>query len=112
MSTDGHGLRPTAPAQTALPVNGTRDYNGLMVISLREGKARLSELVEKASRGEDVLIAVRGKVKVRLTRAGAGTVDNKAWARELRKLREANSTGRPPKMTIDQIIDELREDRF
>jgi prevent-host-death family protein len=83
-----------------------------MVINLREGKARLSELVAKASSGEDVLIAVRGKVKARLTRAGAGTVDNKAWVRELRKLREANSTGRPPKMTIDQIIDELREDRF
>jgi len=39
-------------------------------------------------------------------------VDVKAWVRELRKIREANSTGCPPKMTIDQIIDELREDHF
>jgi prevent-host-death family protein len=83
-----------------------------MVINLREGKARLSELVAKASSGEDVLITVRGKIKARLTRAGAGTVDTAAWARRLERIRKANSTGRPPKMTIDQIIDELREDRF
>jgi prevent-host-death family protein len=83
-----------------------------MIINLRAAKARLSELVEKVSRGEDVFLTVWGKIKARLTRAGAGTVDTRAWARELRKIREANSTGRPPKMTIDQIIDELREDRF
>ena len=42
---------------------------GYMVRTLQESKARLSELVEAASRGEDVLISVRGKVKARLTRA-------------------------------------------
>ena len=40
-----------------------------MIKTLRESKAKLSELVEQASRGEDVLITVRGKVKARLTRA-------------------------------------------
>ncbi len=40
-----------------------------MVRTLRESKARLSELVERASQGEDVLITVRGKVKARLTKA-------------------------------------------
>lgn len=34
-----------------------------MTKTLRESKAKLSELVEVASRGEDVLITVRGKVK-------------------------------------------------
>ncbi len=36
------------------------DYHGHMIRTLRESKARLSELVELASRGQDVLISVRG----------------------------------------------------
>lgn len=42
-----------------------------MIKTLKESKAKLSELVERASRGEDVLITVRGRVKARLTRAPA-----------------------------------------
>lgn len=45
------------------------DYVGLMMKSLRESKAKLSELVERAYRGEDIVITVRGRVKARLTRA-------------------------------------------
>lgn len=40
-----------------------------MVRNLRESKAKLSELVELASQGQEVLITVRGRVKARLTPA-------------------------------------------
>ena len=49
-----------------------RDYNGYIIKSLRASKAKLSELVERASQGEDVLITVRGKVKARLTGVSVG----------------------------------------
>ncbi len=89
-----------------------RDYNSHMITSLRESKARLSELVERASQGEDVLISVRGKVKARLTRAVAPAreADRSAWLRELRALQKANATGKP-KITVEQILAQDREDR-
>jgi prevent-host-death family protein len=42
-----------------------------MVTTLRESKAKLSELVERASKGEDILITVRGKVKAKLNPSSA-----------------------------------------
>ena len=82
-----------------------------MITSLRDGKARLSELVERASRGEDVLITVRGKVKAKLTRVEdtTGARDRKAWIRELRALQRAHTVG--SKTTSEKIFSELREDR-
>ena len=38
----------------------------LMITTLREGKAKLSALVESAARGEEVVIMVRGKPRARL----------------------------------------------
>ena len=83
-----------------------------MIKTLRESKARLSELVQKASRGEDVLISVRGKVKARLTRAGAPerAGDRAAWLRELKALQRASATGRA-KITVEQILAQDREGR-
>jgi len=83
-----------------------------MMATLRESKARLSELVERASRGEDVLITVRGQPKARLTRAGAAADVplGAAWARQLRALQRAQ--GAPgAKLSIEQILAEDREDR-
>lgn len=37
-----------------------------MIATLKESKARLSELVAKAAKGEDVIITVHGKPKARL----------------------------------------------
>ncbi len=84
-----------------------------MIRSLRESKAKLSELVELASRGEDVLISVRGKVKARLTNAGAGATAplGARWANELRALQKAHRAGRP-KSSVEQILSQLREDRL
>lgn len=83
-----------------------------MVKTLRESKAKLSELVELASQGEDVLITVRGKVKARLTGVDvrSNQAETKAWLDELRALREAHTIKQT--LTIQQIIDENREDRF
>lgn len=86
-----------------------RDYNSRMIKTLRESKAKLSELVERASRGEDVLITVRGLVKARLTRVGLPSqqADMKNWARQLKHLQKKHATGRV-NLSIEQII---REDR-
>lgn len=84
-----------------------------MVKTLRESKATLSELVDRASRGEDVLITVRGHVKARLT--GAAPKPAKmggAWADELRVLHRSIQARPKPRLTIERILAEDREDRF
>jgi prevent-host-death family protein len=82
-----------------------------MIKTLRESKAKLSELVDRASRGEDVLITVRGTVKARLTRAASGKGSlGVAWARELKALQRSQGSGKS-NSSIDQILAEDREDR-
>jgi prevent-host-death family protein len=83
-----------------------------MVKTLRESKAKLSELVERASQGEDVLITVRGKVKAKLTKVSEGSKrDKKAWLEQLKDLQRQQSTGQTT-MTTEDILNELREERF
>ena len=80
-----------------------------MIKTLRGSKARPAEL---ASGGEDVLIGVRVKVKARLTgvpAAGYPSVGTD-WARELRSLQRAYSTGRHNAST-EQILAEDRDSR-
>jgi prevent-host-death family protein len=83
-----------------------------MIKTLRDSKAKLSELVEMASRGQDVLISVRGKVKARLTRATAPSRSSNRtlWVRELRRLQRSygRKTTHP---TVNEILAEQREDR-
>ena len=83
-----------------------------MITTLRDGKAHLSALVERASRGEDVLITVRGKVKAKLTRVEAtfDAKDRKAWLRKLRALRRKYALSQ--RTSTDTILDEIREDRL
>jgi prevent-host-death family protein len=84
-----------------------------MITTLRESKAKLSELVERASRGEDVLITVRGTVKARLTKVEASPAGfhGRAWVGELRTLQEAVKRRGKPKLTIERILAEHRADR-
>ena len=84
-----------------------------MMKSLRESKAGLSELVEAASQGEDVLITVRGKVKARLTKAGVPdrASTGAVWARQLRALQRAYGKPRP-KTSVERILADLRQDRI
>jgi antitoxin (DNA-binding transcriptional repressor) of toxin-antitoxin stability system len=84
-----------------------------MIKSLRESKAKLSELVDLAGRGQDVWIAVRGRVKARLTRAtaAASAADRKAWVRELKKLQKS-CKGKATRPTAQAILAQQREDRL
>lgn len=94
------------------------DYNGHMIATLRESKAKLSELVERASRGEEILITVHGKVKARLSEARQATpaAMGKTWADELRAL-HGDDRGKPkprrkPVLPVEKILEQDREDRF
>ncbi|MBZ5576683.1 MAG: type II toxin-antitoxin system prevent-host-death family antitoxin [Acidobacteriia bacterium] len=84
-----------------------------MVRSLRESKAKLSELVEAASRGEDVLITVRGKIKARLTRAEASHEQLRGadWARQLRTFQRGIAARGTPRLSTGRILAEDREER-
>jgi prevent-host-death family protein len=85
-----------------------------MVKTLQESKAQLSELVEAASSGEDVLISVRGKVRARLTRAteSSAGLTGREWAQELITLQKSIGARRKPKLTTEQILSETRADRI
>lgn len=83
-----------------------------MVKTLRESKAKLSELVDRASRGEDVLITVRGQLKARLTQATPEAAKvGEAWAEELRLLQRSMKGRRKPRLPAERILAEEREDR-
>ncbi|MDR3702486.1 MAG: type II toxin-antitoxin system prevent-host-death family antitoxin [Candidatus Sulfopaludibacter sp.] len=85
-----------------------------MVRTLRESKAKLSELVDAASRGEDVLITVRGKVKARLTKVvdSDTPIDGEQWAHELRAFRRTVTRPSKPGLSVERILTGVREDRF
>jgi len=84
-----------------------------MIINVREGKARLSELVSKAAAGEEVLITVRGQPKARLVAVSARLEppDLVSWAGELeeRLARQPVPAGEDSSAAI---LDELRAERF
>jgi prevent-host-death family protein len=82
-----------------------------MQTTLREAKAKLSEMVELASGGEEILITVHGKPKARLlpVRPIEDQENFATWAGVLRE-RAARYTVK----TVDsseEILKELREDR-
>jgi prevent-host-death family protein len=83
-----------------------------MVKTLRESKAKLSELIDIANKGEDVLITVRGKVKARLTRASPTHMshDMQEWVNELQALQRKYT--QKNEYPSEKIIEDIREDRF
>ena len=85
-----------------------------MITNLREAKANLSRLVQRAAEGEDIVITVRGRPTARLTCAVPKETQNhlrEAWAAELSEAAEAARVG-PRKATSQQFWDELREERL
>ncbi len=84
-----------------------------MTATLRETKAKLSEMVKRASQGEEVVITVHGKEMAKLV--GLPTrikkLDKKKWVAELARLRRKYSTGRRGR-TAEEIVSEGREERF
>lgn len=84
-----------------------------MITNLREAKSNLSQLVQLAAEGEEIVITVRGRPAARLT----GIVSNEApgvarteWADELSTAAEAARVG-PHTSTSQEFWDELREER-
>ncbi len=81
-----------------------------MIATLRESKTRLSELVQLAHSGEEVLITVHGQPKARILpvlEVQSGTAE---WLQDLGKLR--SSLGKPTKNSERSALDEVREDRW
>lgn len=83
-----------------------------MIATLRDTKAKLSEMVKLAGAGEDVLITVHGKIAARLTQAATprSPQDNGKWIKELAALRRKYGTGKPGR-SADEIVSEGRDDR-
>ena len=84
-----------------------------MTSTLRETKAKLSEMVKRAANGEEILITVHGKVQARLTQPlpRRSRADNRKWARELAALRRKYSTGKHGRSS-EEIISHGREERL
>jgi prevent-host-death family protein len=83
-----------------------------MTATLRETKAKLSEMVKLAANGEEVVITVHGKEMAKLVALPkrAKKLDKKKWLAELAQLRRKTGTGKVG-MTAEEIQDELRQDR-
>lgn len=84
-----------------------------MIRTLRDSKAKLSELVHAASEGQDVLITVRGKVKARLTGVDSAQSPAKrgAWVRELMLLQKSYGKRRR-RIRNEDVLAEIRQDRI
>ena len=85
-----------------------------MITNLREAKSNLSQLVQLAAEGEEIVITVRGRPTARLTGVvpkEAQEVARTEWANELSAAAEAARVG-PHKSTSQEFWDELREERL
>jgi len=89
------------------------DYSDYMIATLRETKAKLSEMVRLASQGEEVVITVHGKEVAKLVPVPSRErrVDREKWLKRLATLRKKTWTGRYGK-TAQEIQDEDRADRI
>jgi prevent-host-death family protein len=81
-----------------------------MIKTLRESKARLSELVHRAENGEEVIITVNGKPAAKLGPLSSRypTTDTREWLQELREVQEEYTV---TSASSDSDWDSLREDR-
>lgn len=84
-----------------------------MIATLRETKARLSQMVKLAANGEEVLITVHGKQMAKLVGLPKKEkkLDKKKWLAKLAALRRRTGTGKVG-MTAEEIQDENRVERF
>ncbi|HZR04204.1 MAG TPA: type II toxin-antitoxin system prevent-host-death family antitoxin [Candidatus Udaeobacter sp.] len=84
-----------------------------MTTTLRQAKAKLSEMVKRASCGEEVVITVHGKEAAKLVAVSKRRKkrDKERWLAELDTLRRKYSTGKIG-ISAQKIQDWDREDRF
>jgi prevent-host-death family protein len=83
-----------------------------MITTLRDSKARLSELVNKAAQGEEILISVRGVPKAKLVAiAPAKEPDNTLnWVARLRRNQRSHQ-GSVASTDSTPTVARLREER-
>lgn len=65
------------------------DHGGHMITNLKSAKARLSELVQQASEGEEIWLTVRGVPKARLCPLPPdhGKAEKESWVDSIREAR-------------------------
>lgn len=85
-----------------------------MVKTLREAKAKLSELVRAAGRGETTLIAVRGKITAKIVPAGGvpSLEQRQRFVQELRELQRRYTTAKGRRSDSQKLWDDMRADRL
>jgi len=76
-----------------------------MMIGVSEARAKLSQLVERASRGEEILITCRGKVRAWLVAVAA---DQRRSRKEIFSSLGGARMKLPEGMTIKDLIEEGR----
>ena len=82
-----------------------------MTATIRQVKAKISELLAIAEKGEEVIITTHGKPRARIVpirNASGGTLDMD----KLRRLARRASTGKRGGPDSTKIISDLREDRI
>jgi prevent-host-death family protein len=84
-----------------------------MIVNVRESKARMSELLQRACAGEEVVISLRGQPKARLVplRRAAQAPDMQVWAQRLKKRCGRQDLPKQPDSSVE-IINDLRGDRW
>lgn len=90
------------------------DYSDYMITNLREAKSNLSQLVQRAAEGEEIVITVRGRPTARLTSVAPNetqAVTRTEWADELSAAAEAARVG-PRRSTTQKVWDDMRQERL
>ena len=85
-----------------------------MTANLRDAKTRLSELIQLAANGEDIIITVKGEPKARLvpaTKMHQSQNDRSAWIEELESNASAAKSGEIVE-TPQCAWEQLRSDRI
>ena len=88
-------------------------YCDYMIVSIRESKARLSELVGKAEAGEEIMITVRGRPAARIVGIPRAVreVEMRSWAKERHAALKQTFSGSASDSSSD-ILNELRSERY
>jgi prevent-host-death family protein len=83
-----------------------------MITNLKEAKAHLSQFVEAAANGEEVVITVRGKARARLCPVleGESESDRAEWGSRLEEARAKYQLKGKPRDS-QELWDDLRGDR-
>ena len=102
-----------APSKFRIAITRKRDYIGHMNVTLRESKAKLSALVERASAGEEVIITVRGRPKARLCPIDAEPhFESAGFVRELETIQTKYRVRGKKATPSETLVSKLREDRL